>query len=57
MSTQSLARATTLSAADVIGPYSRWPRQTHKRPVLAYAAAGTTFAVAALFVHCVAPLL
>lgn len=57
MSTQSHARATTLSAADVIGPFSRWPRQKQKRPIRAYAAAGTTFAAAALFVHCVAPLL
>ncbi len=44
------------ASADIVGPFSRWPRRAG-RPRRRMAAAGVAAAAAAVFVHCIAPLL
>ncbi len=46
-----------LRKPEIIGPFSRWPRQKAKRPVRSYVALGTTITAAAAFAHCITPLL
>ncbi|MCV2868456.1 hypothetical protein OEW28_07420 [Defluviimonas sp. WL0002] len=42
---------------DIIGPYSHWPRRTSKRAARTYALAGSAATAAAVFAHCVVPLI
>ncbi len=44
------------SATDIIGPYSHWPRKPKARWARP-AAFGGTVAVAAVFTHCVVPMI
>lgn len=45
-----------VAPADILGPFSRWPRRA-VRPRRRIATAGAAAAAAAVFVHCIAPLL
>ncbi|MGC9369662.1 MAG: hypothetical protein ACP5DX_09025 [Paracoccaceae bacterium] len=54
---QTTPRPAPCATAGIIGPYSDWPSKAAKRPMRRYAAGGATAAAAALFVHCVVPLL
>lgn len=45
-----------VAPADILGPFSRWPRRAG-RPRRRIAAAGAAATAAAVFVHCIAPLL
>lgn len=44
------------ATADILGPFSPWPRRTGK-PRRRLLAGGAAAAAAAVFVHCIAPLL
>jgi len=43
--------------ADIIGPFSPWPRRPARRRTRTRLALGAGVAAAAVFAHCVAPLL
>ncbi|MCT8328178.1 hypothetical protein [Albidovulum sediminis] len=43
------------ATADILGPFSPWPRRTGK-PRRRLLAGGAAAAAAAVFVHCIAPL-
>ncbi|WP_347311674.1 hypothetical protein [Defluviimonas sp. SAOS-178_SWC] len=42
---------------EIVGPFSRWPRQKARRPLRSYVALGTTVTAAAVFAHSITPLL
>jgi hypothetical protein len=46
-----------LPKPEIVGPYSPWPRQKRKLPSVRQLTAGTTVAAAAVFAHCLLPLL
>lgn len=46
-----------LPEAEIVGPYSPWPRRWRKLPTVRQLTAGGTVAAAAVFAHCVLPLL
>lgn len=47
----------TLPEPEIVGPYSPWPRRKRKLPSVRQLTAGGTVAAAAVFAHCVLPLL
>jgi hypothetical protein len=46
-----------LPEAEIFGPYSPWPRRKRKLATVRQLTAGGTVAAAAVFAHCVLPLL
>jgi hypothetical protein len=46
-----------LPEPEIVGPYSPWPRGKRKLPSVRQLTAGGTVAAAAVFAHCVLPLL